>query len=88
LGLELLLLLELLLGLGLELLLWLLLELLLRLELLLLEPWRLRSRSLSLTWWRSSALVVPSKEVVESVPDAGEESSLWDSRGTAKQRNQ
>jgi len=88
LGLELLLLLELLLGLGLELLLWLLLELLLRLELLLLEPWRLGSRSLSLTWWRSCTLVVPSKEVVESVPDAREESSLWESRGAAKQRNQ
>ena len=31
---------------------------------------------------------VPSKEVVESVPDAREESSLWESRSTAKQRNQ
>ena len=31
---------------------------------------------------------LPSKEVVESVPDAREESSLWESRGAAKQRNQ
>ena len=31
---------------------------------------------------------LPSKEVVESVPDAREESSLWESRSTAKQRNQ
>ena len=31
---------------------------------------------------------LPSKEVVESVPNAREESSLWESRGAAKQRNQ
>jgi len=81
LGLELLLLLlELLLGLGLELLLRLLLEL------LLLEPWRLLgSWALSLSWWWPRALVVPSKEVVESVADAREEASLGKSRGAAQE---
>jgi len=88
LGLELLLLLlELLLRLLLELL---LLELLLRLllELLLLEPRRLLgSWSLSLSWWWPRALVVPSKEVVESIADAGEEAALWKS-GSATQERQ
>jgi len=79
--------------LGLELLLLLLelllgLELLLRLllELLLLEPWRLLgSWALSLSWWWPRALVVPSKEVVESVANAREEASLGKSRGAAQE---
>lgn len=78
---------ELLLGLLLELLLRLLLELLLRLELLLLEPRRLLgSWSLSLSWWWPRALVVPSKEVVESIANAGEESALGKSGSTPQER--
>lgn len=83
LGLELLLLLlELLLGLGLELLLRLLLELLLLESRRLLRPW-----SLSLAWWWPRALVVPSKEVVESIANAREEAAaLGKSRSAAQER--
>jgi hypothetical protein len=56
--------------LGLELLLRLLLELLLLESRRLLRPW-----SLSLSWWWPRALVVPSKEVVESIANAREEAA-------------